>query len=90
MGADRASCAPPCVSHRAMRYGSGPDAVLDHELTVRGLDGLRGADSSSMPDIPGGNTQAPVIVLAEKSSDLIAGYKRPAAADLPTLVRQSV
>ncbi len=58
--------------------GTGPMAVLDTNLRVRGLDGLRVADCAAMPDIPGGNTQAPAIMLAEKAADLILGRAAPA------------
>jgi choline dehydrogenase len=53
--------------------GTGAEAVLDAELRVRGVEGLRVVDCSSMPTIPGGNTNIPVIMLAEKASDLILG-----------------
>ena len=49
------------------------DAVLDPELRVRGIEGLRVADASVMPLIPGGNTNAPVIMVAERAADLIRG-----------------
>ena len=42
------------------RMGSGDDAVVDPELRVRGIEGLRVADASVMPLIPGGHTLAPV------------------------------
>ena len=53
--------------------GVGDDAVLDAQLRVRGIEGLRIADASAMPAIVGGNTNAPVIMIAEKAVDLILG-----------------
>ena len=50
-------------------------AVVDEELRVFGVDGLRVVDASVMPDMPGGNINAPVIMMAEKASDLIKGEK---------------
>jgi choline dehydrogenase len=55
------------------KMGSGDDAVVDAQLRVRGLEGLRVADASIMPVIPGGNTNAPTIMVAERASDLIRG-----------------
>jgi choline dehydrogenase-like flavoprotein len=57
---------------------TGEDAVVDSELRVHGIDGLRVADASVMPTIPGGNTNAPTIMIGEKASDLIRG-RVPAA-----------
>ncbi len=57
--------------------GAGPDAVLDPQLRVRGIEGLRVADASIMPTVPGGNTNAAVIMVAEKASDLILGRPAP-------------
>ncbi len=47
------------------------DAVLDPQLRVRGLQGLRVIDASVFPLIPGGNTNAPTIMVAERAADLI-------------------
>ena len=55
------------------RMGSGDDAVVDPELRVRGVEGLRVVDASIMPLIPGGNTHAPTVMVAERASDLIRG-----------------
>jgi choline dehydrogenase len=51
--------------------GTGPGAVLDAQLRVRGVDGLRVADCSVMPNIIRGNTAAPAIMIAEKAADMI-------------------
>jgi choline dehydrogenase len=49
------------------------EAVVDSLLRVHGIDGLRVVDASVMPIIPGGNTNAPTIMIAERAADLIAG-----------------
>jgi choline dehydrogenase len=50
-----------------------PDAVVDSQLRVHGVEALRVIDASIMPVIPGGNTNAPTIMVAEKGADLIMG-----------------
>ena len=61
---------PSCTA----KIGVGADAVLDPaSMRVHGLNGIRVVDASAFPYIPNGNTYAPVMMLAEKSADLILG-----------------
>jgi choline dehydrogenase len=53
------------------QMGYGPEAVTDAQLRVHGVEALRVADASVMPTITAGNTQAPVVAIAERAADLI-------------------
>ena len=53
------------------KMGSDPMAVVDERLRVHGLQGVRIVDASVMPTITSGNTNSPVIMIAEKASDMI-------------------
>jgi choline dehydrogenase len=74
------------------KSASGFDSVVDPQLRVRGFQGLRIVDASVLPTLPRGNTNAPVIAIAERAADLIAGRaplvpQDPAAAELAPLAR---
>jgi choline dehydrogenase len=72
------------ASHRAHPTGScamgvDGDAVVDAALRVRGIESLRVVDASVMPEVIGGNTNVPTIMIAEKAADLIRGRSLPPA-----------
>jgi choline dehydrogenase len=55
------------------RMGHDAGAVVDPQLRVHGIAGLRVVDASVMPRVPGGNTNVPVMMIAEKAADMILG-----------------
>jgi choline dehydrogenase len=75
----RANCY--CAQHptSTCAMGMGERSVVDPELRVFGVEGLRVADASVMPTVPGGNTNLPAIMIGEKAADLIKGQSLPRA-----------
>ena len=73
----RTTCAAAssCSTTRSAPAGwaTDDDAVVDAQLRVRGVEGLRVADASIMPLITGGNTNAPAIMIGERAADLVKG-----------------
>jgi choline dehydrogenase len=53
------------------RMGPGPEDVVDHELNLHGIENLRIADASVMPNVTSGNTNGPVMAIAWRAADFI-------------------
>ena len=66
-----------------------PTAVVDDQLRVRGVEGLRIADASIMPTITSGNTYAPSLMIGAKAADLILGRPALPAADVPAAASEA-
>jgi choline dehydrogenase-like flavoprotein len=62
--------------------GTDGNAVVDPQLRVHGIEGLRVADASIFPSVVGGNTNAAIVMIAEKASDMIRGIAAPAPIDV--------
>jgi choline dehydrogenase len=78
----RANCLTAQHPAGSCRMGADEDAVVDEQLRVRGIDGLRVADCSVMPDVIGGNTNAPTIMIAEKAAAMMLGQEALPAAEI--------
>jgi choline dehydrogenase len=72
------------VHHSCGSCRMGPDAnsVVNDKLCVRGIEALRVADASIFPSVVGGNTNAAVVMIAEKAADMIRGIAAPQPMDL--------
>src|SRR5262249_11908107 len=77
----RRACSPYFHPVGTCAMGSGKEAVVDAQLRVYGIEGLRVADASVMPTMPCANTQAPTVMIAEPAS-------RPLAAGRPRGTRR--
>jgi len=68
------------------KIGHDRSAVVDPQLRVHGLQGVRVADASVMPTVPSGNTVAGCFMIGEKAADMIRGQALP-AAELPRSIK---
>jgi len=79
----RQTCAIVHHPTSSCRMGDDVGAVVDWDLKVHGAEGLRVVDASICPTLPAGNTNAIVVMIAEKAADLILGRPAPAGMPLP-------
>lgn len=77
----RASCYVAMHPTSTCAMGMGEQSVVDSELRVIGVEGLRVVDCSVMPKVPGGNTNLPAFMVGEKAADMIIGRPALAAED---------
>jgi choline dehydrogenase-like flavoprotein len=78
----RQTCAIVHHASSSCRMGNDAGAVVDWALKVRGVEALRVVDASICPSLPAGNTNAVVVMIAEKAADLILGRPAPAPSAL--------
>jgi choline dehydrogenase len=78
----RATCETYHHAAGTCKMGVDAESVVDPELRVHGIAGLRVADASIMPTVVSGNTNAPSIMIGEKAADLVRAARRAPAPDL--------